>query len=49
MEAEEEQKMDKNKANKQTKGSNPKKKLLPFGHCPKVALTPPPSFWTPLR
>ena len=32
------------------KGSNPKKKLLPFGHCPKVALTPlpPPLFWTPL-
>ena len=25
-------------------GSNHKKKLFPFGHCPKVALTPPPSF-----
>ena len=22
----------------------PRKKLLPFGHCPKVALTPPPRF-----
>ena len=30
------------------KGSNPEKKLLPFGHCPKVALTPPPLFWTPV-
>ena len=25
-----------------TKGSNPEKKLLPFGHCPKVAFTTPP-------
>ena len=25
-----------------TQGSNPEKKLLPFGHCPKVALTPLP-------
>ena len=24
------------------KGSFPENKLLPFGHCPKVALTPPP-------
>ena len=26
------------------KRSNPEKKMLPFGHCPKVALTPPPCF-----
>ena len=25
------------------------KKRLSFGHCPKVALTPSPSLWTPAR
>ena len=33
-----------------TEGSIPKKKQLPFGHCPKVALIPPPHlFWTPVE
>ena len=30
------------------KGRHKKKRLF-FGHCPKVASTPPPSFWTPVR
>ena len=38
----------KEKEFKFTKGSHLEKKLLPFGYSPKVAWTPPPSFWTPL-